>query len=60
MRKAKKAPLIPSRNDDPRRMTLEDLADMNELLNCVDRETHPQTAQEIGDWPDEPDIRYDR
>lgn len=60
MRKAKKAPLTASLNNDPRRMTLEDLADMNELLNRTDRETHPLTAQEVGDWPDEPDIRYDR
>jgi len=41
--------------------TFVDLADMNELLNSTDRETHPQTAQEIGDWDDdELDCRYDR
>jgi len=41
-------------------MTLEDIADMNELLNRIEKETHPQTANEVGDWDDFPDIRYDR
>jgi|MudIll2142460700_1097286.scaffolds.fasta_scaffold00003_35 hypothetical protein len=54
--KVKSLPL----NDDPRRMTLEDLADMNELLNRIEKETHPQTTNEVGDWDDYPDIRYDR
>jgi putative endonuclease len=37
-----------------------DAAEVNALLNARDRERAPQTLEEIGDYPDPPEDRYDR
>jgi hypothetical protein len=37
-----------------------DLEQINALLNTWDMEQAPQTLEEVGDYPDPPEDRYDR